>query len=126
MYKNDNFGFLTFVGTSPSSLNLILCLLCNMNILCNILMILCRNVEQGTRMTTLAFLLLDLAPVLVFKFDFLSALQLKYPSQYFDDTYWKCRTGRHDVSPTRMTTLAGLEGGGYLFFVFFFKKKTFF
>ena len=41
----------------------------------------------GTRMTTLAFLLLDLPPLLVFKFDFVSALQLKYPSQYFDDTW---------------------------------------
>ena len=47
MYKNDNFGFLTFVVTSPSCLNLILCLLCNTSTLLNILMILGRNVEQG-------------------------------------------------------------------------------
>ena len=46
-YKNDIFGFLTFVVTSPSCLDLILCLLCNMNILWNILKILGRNVKQG-------------------------------------------------------------------------------
>ena len=38
----------------------------------------------GTRMTTLAFLL-DIS-LLVFEFDFVSAMQLEYPSQYFDDT----------------------------------------
>ena len=37
----------------------------------------------GTRMTTLAFLLLDLSPLLLFKFEFVSSLQLEYPSQYF-------------------------------------------
>ena len=37
-------------------------------------------------MTTLAVLLLDLSPLLVFKFNFVSALLLEYPSQYFDDT----------------------------------------
>ena len=41
----------------------------------------------GTRMTTLALLLLDLSPFIVFIFDFVSALQLEYPSQYFDDTW---------------------------------------
>ena len=41
----------------------------------------------GTRMTILAFLLFDLSPLLAFKFDFMSALQLEYPSQYFDDTW---------------------------------------
>ena len=46
MYKNDNFGFLTFRITSPSCLNLILCPLCNTNTLQNILMILGRNVER--------------------------------------------------------------------------------
>ena len=38
-----------------------------------------------TRMNTLAFLLLELFPLLVFEFDFLCALLLEYPSQYFDD-----------------------------------------
>ena len=33
---------------------------------------------MGTRMTTLAFLLLNLSPLLVFKFDFLPALQFEY------------------------------------------------
>ena len=55
-------------------------------------MMLGRSVEQGeivlgTRMTTLAFLLLDLSPLLVFEFDFVFALQLEYPSQYFDATW---------------------------------------
>ena len=40
-----------------------------------------------TRMTTLARLLFDLSPLLVFKFYFLSALYLEYSSQYFDDTW---------------------------------------
>ena len=41
-----------------------------------------------TGMTTrVAFLLLDLSPLLVFEFDFVSALLLEYPSQYFDDTW---------------------------------------
>ena len=50
------------------------------NTLRNILMLLCRNVrtEQDdmmrTKMTTLAFLLLDLSPLLVFEIDFVSAL----------------------------------------------------
>ena len=39
------------------------------------------------RVTTLAFLLLELSPLLVFELDFMSALQLEYPSQYFDDTW---------------------------------------
>ena len=41
----------------------------------------------GTIMTTLDFLLLVLYPLLVFKFDSVSALQFEYPSQYFDDTW---------------------------------------
>ena len=49
-YKNDNFGFLTFVVTSPSCLNLSLCPLCNTNTLRNILMTLVRNVEQDEMM----------------------------------------------------------------------------
>ena len=36
-------------------------------------------------MTTLAFLLLELSP-LVFEFDFISALYHGYPTEYFDDT----------------------------------------
>ena len=40
-----------------------------------------------TRMTTLAFSFLDLSTLLVFEFDFMSALQHKYPSEYFDDTW---------------------------------------
>ena len=40
-----------------------------------------------TRMTTLAFLLLELSHILVFEFHFVSALLLEYPSQYFDDTW---------------------------------------
>ena len=48
MYKNDNFGFLLYtVVTSLSSLNLILCPLCNINTLQNILMILGRNVNRA-------------------------------------------------------------------------------
>ena len=37
-----------------------------------------------TRMTTLAFLLLELPPLLVLKSDFVSA---EYSLQYFDDTW---------------------------------------
>ena len=47
MYKNDNFGFLTFAVTFD---NLILCLLCNTNNLRNILMMFGRNVEQDEMM----------------------------------------------------------------------------
>ena len=46
-----------------------------------------------TRMTTLTFLLLELYPFLVFEFDFVSALYIEYPSQYFDDT-WKIKKNR--------------------------------
>ena len=35
--------------------------------------------------------------------------------EYFDDAWYKCRTGRDDVLRTRMTTLAGL--GGHLVFL---------
>ena len=55
-YKNDNFGFLTFVLASPSCLNWILYQLCKTNTLQNI----------------------------VFEFNFVFALQYEYPSQYFD------------------------------------------
>ena len=40
-----------------------------------------------SKITALAFLLLELSPLLVFEFDFLSALLHKYPSEYFDDTW---------------------------------------
>ena len=41
-----------------------------------------------TRMTTLAFLLLELSPFVLFvEFDFVSALYLKYPSEYFDSVW---------------------------------------
>ena len=58
-------------------------------------MILGRNEKQdettdnmsGTRMTTLAFLLLELFPFLLFKIDLVSALTLEYPSEYFDGTW---------------------------------------
>ena len=58
-----------------------------------------------TRMTTLAFLLLELSPFVLFEIGFLSALYLEYPLEYFDGTWQKCRTGRDDVLHTRMTTL---------------------
>ena len=68
---------------------LILCPLCKSNTLWNIFMILGRNIEQNedvslTRMTTSVFLLL-LSPLL--EFDFVSALQHEYPSEYFDDIW---------------------------------------
>ena len=36
------------------------------------------------RITTLDFLLLELSPLLVFEFDFVSALSHECPSEYFD------------------------------------------
>ena len=50
-----------------------------------------------TRMTTDFFLLLESSPLLVFKFEFLSLLQHEYPIEYFDDAWYKCRTGRDDL-----------------------------
>ena len=60
------------------------CPLCNLNTLWNILLILVRNVDQDemmchinctcTRLTTLAFLLLELSPFVLFEKDFMSAL----------------------------------------------------
>ena len=55
-------------------------------------------------MPALGFLLLELSPLLVFEFDFVSALSHEYPLVYFDDTCQKCRTGPDDVLCTRMTT----------------------
>ena len=40
-----------------------------------------------TRMTTLAFLLLELSPIILLEIDFFSALLLEYPSEYFDGTW---------------------------------------
>ena len=37
-------------------------------------------------MTTLAFLLLELSPFVLFEIDFSSALLLEYPSEYFYGT----------------------------------------
>ena len=45
------------------------------------------------RMTTLAFLLLELSPFVLFEIDFLFALLLEYPLKYFDGTWQNCRTG---------------------------------
>ena len=73
-----------------------------------------------TRMTTLAFLLLELCPLLLFEFDIMSALQHEYPSGYFDDTWLKCRTGRDDKMHTRMKTLAFLLMELYPLLVFNF------
>ena len=75
--KNDNWlsdfwSYLPFL-----CLNFISCLLCKSNTLWIILILLDRNVEQdvlSTRMTTLAFLFLELSPLLEFAFDFVSAL----------------------------------------------------
>ena len=58
---------------------LTLCPLCKSNTLWNIFIILCRNVEQDkmtwcTKMTTLAFLLLELSPFIFFEIEFVSAL----------------------------------------------------
>ena len=39
-----------------------------------------------TRMTTLALFLLELASFVLFEKDFVSALLLKYPLEYFDGT----------------------------------------
>ena len=66
---------------SDSDHPLISCLLCKSKSLWNIFMILGRNVEQDqsddmlrTRMTTLAFLLLELSLFVLFEIDFLSGL----------------------------------------------------
>ena len=65
------------------------------------------------------FLTFGVISPFVFKFDFVSAQLLEYPSQYFDGTLKKCRTGRDDMLPTRMTTVAGL-GGAFFLFIYFF------
>ena len=49
-----------------------------------------------TRVTTLPFLLLELSLFVLFEKDFVSTLQLEYPSKYFDGTWQKCRLGPDD------------------------------
>ena len=39
-----------------------------------------------TRMTTLAFLLLELSPFVLFEIDFMFTLQLENPLEYFDSS----------------------------------------
>ena len=110
-------GDILFLGRIPRSRrqrrrrHKISCPLCNLNILWTILMILGRSGRDDvshTRLTTLAFLLLELSPFVLFEKDFVSALQFKYLLEYFDGTWQKCRTGPDDVSRTRMTSLAFL------------------
>ena len=89
--KNDKFGFLTFVVTSPTCLNLILCPLCYTNTLRNTLMILSRNVEQGevtcwVQNGNSDFLTLDLSPFLCLNLISCPLCNSNCPSQYFDDT----------------------------------------
>ena len=57
-----------------------------------------------SRLTTLAFLLLKLFFFVLYEIDLVSALYLEYPSEYFDGTWWKQRTGQDNVLCTRMTT----------------------
>ena len=40
-----------------------------------------------TKMTTPAFLLLELSPFIFFEIDFVSTLQLENPLEYFDGTW---------------------------------------
>ena len=40
-----------------------------------------------TGLTTLAFLLLEFSPIVLFEKDFVSALSLEYHSEYFDGTW---------------------------------------
>ena len=44
--------------------------------------------------------------------------------EYFDDAWYKCRTGRDDVLRKRMKTLAGLRGHLFIY-LFIFLKQTF-
>ena len=48
------------------------------------------------RMTTLPLFFLALSPFVLFDLDFLSALYLEYPSEYFDGTLYNCRIGQDD------------------------------
>ena len=42
--------------------------------------------------------------------------------EYFDDAWYKCRTGRDDVLRSRMTTVQDRGGGGGGVNLFFSKK----
>ena len=58
-------------------------------------------------MTTLAFLLLELSPIVLFEIDFVPALLLKYPLKYFHGIWLNCKTVDNMLC-TRMTSLASL------------------
>ena len=74
------------------------------------------------------FLLLELSPLLVFEFDFLSLL---YNTNTLRNILMMLGTGRDDVLRTRMTTQAGLGwgvgggGGGVVRGHIFLSKKLF-
>ena len=60
-----------------------------------------------TRMTTLAFIISELFPLDGFRCNFVSALLLKYPLVYYNDTLQIRRTGPDDVvTHTGITALA--------------------
>ena len=86
--------------------------LCNSNTLWNILMVLGRIVEQDESMCCAQEWQLCLSylwhylPLLYMTAIMLWALIVEYPSEQFDDTWLKCRTGGDDTSHTRVTTLA--------------------
>ena len=73
-------------------------------------------------MTTLAFLLLDLTPLLVFKFDFVSTLQLEYPSQYL---MILGRNVEQDRCVAYKNDNSGRVGGTFVVVFFFLKKNIF-
>ena len=67
------------------------------------------------------FLLLELSPLLVFEFDFLSLLcNTNTLRDILMMLFYKCTTGRDDVLRTRMTTSAGLWDICCFLFVCFF------
>ena len=71
----------------------------NLNTLWNILMLLGRNVEQDEMIFCMQDWQLwlsyfwELFPFVLFAIDFVSALLFEYPLEYFDGTWYKCRTG---------------------------------
>ena len=74
-------------------------------------------------------LLLELSPLLVFEFDFLSLLCNTNTLRNIDDAWYKFRIGQDDVLRIRMTTLAicgmGGWGGGGGHLLFFFLRNLF-
>ena len=82
MYKMTTLPFLRLALSpflmSDNDYPLILCPICKSKTLWNIFIVLGRTVEQDdmscTRMTTLAFLLLELSPFVLCEIDFSSAL----------------------------------------------------